>query len=94
MKSALGAVEGQVYFSPHGPPMTLDNVSQATARALPHWAIDRRVSDPLSHRWAEDFVIHDLSSASLPDRWCDGHVLKLQASRRDTFGRQAKRLVL
>jgi hypothetical protein len=94
MKSALVAVEGQVYFSPHGPPMTLDNGPQATALALHHWAIDRRVSDPLSHGRAEDFVIHDLSGALLPDRWCDGHLLKLQTSRRDAFGRQAKRLVL
>jgi hypothetical protein len=63
----------------HGAPMTLDNVSQATAPALHHWAIDRRVSDPLSNWWAEDFVIHDLSGAPLPDRWCDDHLLKLQA---------------
>jgi hypothetical protein len=43
--------------------MTFDNMSHATAPALHDWAIDRRVSDPLSHGWAEDFVIHDLSSA-------------------------------
>jgi hypothetical protein len=42
----------------------------------------------------EDFVIHDLSGESFPDRWCAGYLLKVQASRRHAFGRQAKRLVL
>jgi hypothetical protein len=42
----------------------------------------------------EDFVIHGLSGAPPPDRWCHGHLLKLQASRRHTFDRQAKQLML
>jgi hypothetical protein len=91
---ALG-VQRRVAYYPNDRP----RVSRATARALHHWAIDRPVSDPLlsAFLWvsvAEDSVIHDLSGASLPDGWCIGHLLKLQASRRHAFGRQAKRLVL
>jgi hypothetical protein len=58
--------------------------------------IDRRVSGLLFLRVSgpEDFVIHDLSGASPSDRWCHGHLHKLQASRRHTFGQQAKQLVL
>ena len=37
--------------------MTLDNVSQATARALHHWTIDRRVSDSLPHGWAAPEIL-------------------------------------
>jgi hypothetical protein len=37
--------------------MTLDNVSQATARALHHWTIDRHISDPLSHGCAAPGIL-------------------------------------
>jgi hypothetical protein len=61
--------------------------------SMHHWAIDCRASGLLSYGCVEDFVIDDFSGAPLSHRWCDGYLLKLQASRRYSFNRQARQAI-